>query len=426
VSVRWRRRLLWIAGFACLWIKAFDDPPLRTEPYVLHVEPDGATLAVITAGATRLECELRAADGSTTTVVRDTAERRRHSFRFEGLTPATTYGYEVTEIGGEALGSGAIRTASVGDAAEVRFAFLGDSGGQPPWIWLQRMPVMHLPARLGVLPVASTVKEVGAAIAAFRPEFVLHLGDVIYPWGHHAHYASGFFRPFAKVLRDAPVYAVLGNHDVMDCDGLQAMANLPLPACEETGDGRCFSFAWGPVRVIGLDCNLDRRGSGPGFLPEHPSARFLARELRSCTEPWVVVATHFPMKSQSDQRDRADLLLGLLPMLEEGDVSLYLSGHDHCYQRFPPAADGNVPLVVSGGGGKSLYEVRPGRTAAAESAFHWCSAVVRGKEFTVEAWRLDGSRLDSLALRLPEGAALQRLQVANPGRAQRIQQLRNR
>jgi hypothetical protein len=83
-------------------------------------------------------------------------------------------------------------------------------------------------------------------------------------------------------------------------------------------------------------------------------------------------------------------------------------------------------LVVSGGGGKSLYEVRPGRTAAAESAFHWCSAVVRGKEFTVEAWRLDGSRLDSLALRLPEGAALQRLQVANPGRAQRIQQLRNR
>jgi hypothetical protein len=52
--------------------------------------------------------------------------------------------------------------------------------------------------------------------------------------------------------------------------------------------------------------------------------------------------------------------------------------------------------------------------------------VVRGKEFTVEAWRLDGSRLDSLALRLPEGAALQRLQVANPGRAQRIQQLRNR
>jgi hypothetical protein len=262
-------------------------------------------------------------------------------------------------------------------------------------------------------------------MAAYGPEFVLHLGDVVYPWGRHAQYPSAFVRPFAEVMRNSPLYAVLGNHDVMDSDGVQLLSNLHLPANEDTGDGRCFSFAWGPVRVIGLDCNTDRVGRR--FDAQHPSARFLARELAERTEPWVVVASHFPIRSQSRQRDRADLLLSMMPSLKEHGVSIYLSGHDHCYQRFDQQPEGDgVPLLVSGGGGKSLYDVRPGRAAKVESSYHWCSVEAREARMTIRAHRLDGTVIEAVELVLPEGQALDGIRTKNPGRADRIKMLRNR
>jgi hypothetical protein len=212
---------------------------------------------------------------------------------------------------------------------------------------------------------------------------------------------------------------------VLDCDGLQILANLRAPASDETGDGRLFSFAWGPVRVIGLDCNTDRVGLH--FDAQHPTARFLERELRTSTEPWVIVASHFPIKSQSRQRDRADLLLSMMPLLAKHQATVYLSGHDHCYQRFAPAAgDDGVPLVVSGGGGKSLYEVRPGRGAALESSYHWCSGVALGVRLTVRAHRLDGTLIEAVDLELPHGEALERLRESNPERARRVAALAGR
>jgi hypothetical protein len=200
-----------------------------------------------------------------------------------------------------------------------------------------------------------------------------------------------------------------------------------MPASEPTGDGRFFSFARGPVRVIGLDCNIDRTSSA--FDALHPGATFLAKELATRTEPWIVVATHFPMRTQSRQTyDRADLLLHMLPMLQEQGVSLYLSGHDHCYQRFGGGGDTEtVPLVVSGGGGKDLYAVRPSsRAAKLASVHHWCSVEARDGGLTVQANGLDGAVVDRFVLELPMGPALAAIRVRNVARAERIDRLRGR
>lgn len=421
MKAKWLRRSLWVAGFACLWLKLLDNPPLCTGAVVQDVTAETAVVALITAAPTQLTCQVRDPSGTVVATVQGPEHRRRHALQLTGLRPATKYGYVVQTAAGAEVDRGTVRTAPTDDRADVRFAFLGDSGGLPWWIWLQETPILHLPARWGWLPDSANVTRIGAAVAAYEPEFVLHLGDVVYPRGLHAHYASGFFRPFAATLRHAPMYAVVGNHDAMDSDGLQLLANFRLPAADLTGDGRCFSFAWGPVRVIGLDCNADRLG---GVYPgDHPATEFLAQELRRRTEPWIVVASHFPMRSQSRQRNRGDLLLHLLPVLREQQASLYLSGHDHCYQRFGSAAptEDGVPLVVSGGGGKSLYDVRPDPRWVVESAYHWCSAETRGQVLTVRAHRLDGSLIDTLELPLPQGDALEQIRRQNPDRAARIE-----
>jgi hypothetical protein len=426
VNAKWLRRSLWLAGFACLWLNVLDDPPLRTGAFVQDVTTDGAVVAMITAAPTQLTCLVHDAAGGVVGTVQGPPNRRRHALRITGLRPATEYGYTLLgSVSGDEIDRGSVKTAPGDDRAEVRFAFLGDSGGLPWWIWLQQAPILHLPARWGWLPDSGNVTRIGAAIAAYEPEFVLHLGDVIYPRGLYAHYTSGFFRPFAATLRNAPMYAVVGNHDAMDSDGMQLLSNFRLPPDDMTGDGRCFTFAWGPVRVIGLDCNADRLGGV--YAADHPANMFLAEQLRTCSEPWIVVASHYPMRSQSRQRNRGDLLVNLLPVLRGHQVSLYLSGHDHCYQRFGGADDATgdgVPLVVSGGGGKSLYDVRPDARYVLESAYHWCSAEVRQGTLTVRAHRLDGSLIDTLQLPLPSGAALEAIRQQNPARARRIDALR--
>ena len=423
VKARWLRWSLWFAGLACLWLPVFDDPPLRTDAYLQDVTSSEATVAMITAHRTQVVCSVQDASGATIQTVRGPGDRRRHALRVKGLQPATEYAYSLREVGGVEL-RGHLRTAPIDDRAAVKFAFLGDSGDQPWWVWMQRSPALHWPARWGWFANSDAVTRIGASVTAYAPDFVLHLGDVVYPRGFHAHYASGFFQPFDDLIRNAPVYAVLGNHDAMDAAGVQLMSNFRLPQGDLTGDSRCYSFAWGAVRIIALDCNPDLGG-----LVErgHPAHEFLLAELDRCSEPWIVVASHFPIWSASRQRNRGDLLQTLAPVLEERGVCLYLSGHDHCYQRFGGGVRRGVtvPMIVSGGGGKDLYDVRPDPKAAVlQSQYHWCSVDVLGACLTVRAHGIDGGLIDTLQLDPPDGELFERIQRVNPARAARIERVR--
>jgi hypothetical protein len=146
--------------------------------------------------------------------------------------------------------------------------------------------------------------------------------------------------------------------------------------------------------------------------------------LAASSEPWVVVASHFPMRSASRQRDRGDLLLHLLPLLERHGVDLYLSGHDHCYQRFGDQAAGELVQIISGGGGKSLYETRPHPKAlVVESQYHWCSGLKEGRDLVIRARSLAGDLIDTVRLPLAEGDKLARIRETNAPRAARIERL---
>ncbi|MBK8095916.1 MAG: metallophosphoesterase [Planctomycetes bacterium] len=417
------RLLSWLAAFGCLWLPVFDDPPLQTGAYVQNVTTTSACVAMMTAAPCQLMVRVTASDGRLLGEFAESSARRRHALTVTGLEAGREYAFTV--IGAGRLADGRIRTPPPAgdDRAPVRFAALGDSGAVPWWVWLQRNALFHLPARWQWLPVQDRVAAIGERVAAAKPEFWLHLGDIVYPYGRSAHYSAGFFRPFAEVLASAPVYATLGNHDVLDDSGRQALAHLHLPDNEVTGDERCYSFGWGGLRVFVVDFNLV---GGRDFIPEdHPSLVWLRRELGRHTEPWFAVASHFPIRSVSRQKDRPDLLAFALPPMLEHGVDLYLAGHDHTYQRFGDgsAAD-DLPMVVSGGGGKSLYEVTPGaRAVVAQSAYHWCFVEIDGPRLRLRARGLDGGVLDTLELRKAAGERLERIRGRNRARAERIDNL---
>jgi hypothetical protein len=423
------RGVLWVLGAGCLFLPVFDDPPLQTGAYVQDVRRDSAVVAMMTAAPVQLEVQLVEIPGPGDVDAVDLRKfgepgpARRHVFHLDRLQAWHHYGFSVHDAAGNKIDGGLFRTPSDDDRAPVRFDVLGDSGGQPPWVWLQTSPLFYLPARWGLLSPSGTVARTGEQIRTDDPDFVLHVGDVIYPWGHAGHYASGFFRPFAESLRHCPWYIVLGNHDTLDDDGRQALANFVLPVNEITGDERMYSIVWGPVRVIVLDLNEEGHDRQP--LPpvdaNHPSVGFLRSELTKASEPWIFVTSHYPIESASRQGDRADLIEHVLPLLLQYGVNLYLSGHDHTYQRLEKKGD--LPLVVSGGGGKSLYEVgeHPDKVVAL-SKYNHCTVMVHGRDLTLRAIGLDDGELDKLELH-QDAAAAARVREVNPERARRIEAL---
>jgi hypothetical protein len=118
----------------------------------------------------------------------------------------------------------------------------------------------------------------------------------------------------------------------------------------------------------------------------------------------VIVAAHYPFLSASRHRDRGDLQELLVPVLLRHRVDLMLAGHDHNYQRFgdphdPRDAMDRLALIVSGGGGKSLYELREHpRLRFAHGGYQYCVVEVDGLRLTLRAKDAQGKVLEEFTI----------------------------
>ncbi|MBF0447737.1 MAG: metallophosphoesterase [Magnetococcales bacterium] len=193
-------------------------------------------------------------------------------------------------------------------------------------------------------------------------DFILLLGDNFYNRGvlssQDYQWQEKFEHIYAgPLLKKTPFIAILGNHDHRQ--NAQAQIDYDL---ENRGSKRWqmpaayFKMDFGPIqqrpllRLIGLDTtNTDQ-------LDEQ--ADFIRQSFKNDPENspiWRLVAGHHPVRSVSWHGDTESLIADILPAMKSVDIDLYLSGHDHNLQLI---AHPNEPIqVVSGGGGKSLYEI---------------------------------------------------------------------
>jgi 3',5'-cyclic AMP phosphodiesterase CpdA len=169
-------------------------------------------------------------------------------------------------------------------------------------------------------------------ISAIQPfDGLVLAGDNVYPAGDPYRLPDTVFEPFADVLEDAELYAVLGNHDVMDHNGDAQVAALGMP-------GHWWARDLGDVLLVGLDSN---RATDP------QQRAWLERTLAAATERWRIVVVHHPPYSAGYQGSSEDVREAFVPLFERYGVQLVLSGHDHDYQRSLPVH--GVTHVVTGG-----------------------------------------------------------------------------
>ncbi len=142
-----------------------------------------------------------------------------------------------------------------------------------------------------------------------------------------------------------------GNHDIETARRIDAVnrafSNPPRWTIRE----------WGTATLVFLDSNQ---------VEDPQQIEFLKEAMTSIDGPTIVVF-HHPSYSCSKHGDTAAIKTAWVPLFDS-DVLLVMSGHDHNYQRIN---EGGITYVVTGGGGRPLYDLEPcDREVAASAELH--------------------------------------------------------
>jgi len=232
----------------------------------------------------------------------------------------------------------------------VRFVALGDAGK----------------GNEGQRQVAQAMASVCAQKTDANPgcDFVLYLGDIVYPDGvsgvDDPLWNTCFVEPY-QVL-DVPFYLVMGNHDYGEASLNYHKRNHVLRFASQSEKWRMpdtsYAFEAGPVQFVGLDTTAIMLESVWGDSGQDV---WLSEVMKSRTQPWTIAFGHHTYRSNG-QHGSAGSYEGLpgFPLvsgvnveefMEEnlcGQVDLYLAGHDHNRQWLQPQC--GMELVVSGAG----------------------------------------------------------------------------
>jgi Calcineurin-like phosphoesterase len=209
----------------------------------------------------------------------------------------------------------------------VRFAVIGDAGR-------------------GDQPQHEVARQMEAWREKFPFDFVLMLGDNIYPPHGPDDYRTKFEQPY-RALLDAGVtfHAAIGNHDEPN--------EIYYRPFNMSGQ-RYYTFRRAEHRLAALT------GAGVRFYAldsrsfDGAQLDWLRRQLATHDSTWTIAYFHHPLYTSGRYASAArSLRRAVEPILVNGDVDLVLSGHEHFYERIHPQH--GIVYFVSGAGG-SLRE----------------------------------------------------------------------
>jgi hypothetical protein len=355
-------------------------------PQVARPTPTSMTIAWVTTLPVvgTVEYGLDATYGATAT---DGGDWVDHAIALSPLSPATAYHYRILDDGAAAGGDHTFRTPPAAPEAPFRIVAIGDTG-------------------TGDVVERDSI----ARVASLAPDLVLNTGDVAYRKGTSIEVFSNFLVPFADLMATTPLFPVLGNHDVDSQDGKPTLDSMVLPVNSTDGTSRYYSLNWANTHIVALDSNSDASASSPQGL-------WLRSDLAlAATRPgihWAIVFFHHPAYSSSMHGSDPSMDVNVVPVLDQLHVDLVLNGHDHDYERSFPMLGGTPTTtggpdytdpagtiyVVTGGGGKDLYDAGTSSfTAFSESVHHVTRLDIAGPTLRLTAVRSDGTVLDRMSI----------------------------
>jgi tartrate-resistant acid phosphatase type 5 len=181
-------------------------------------------------------------------------------------------------------------------------------------------------------------------------QLVLLLGDSFYPSGVESVMDSKFESHFEEIydptILNMPFYAILGNHDHRG--NVDAQINYSGPSNRWMMPDRYYTFS---LRHEGTELvQFFALDTTPMVLGHNVTAQleWLTEQLLQSTASWKILLGHHPIFSNGDHGDNPKLKQILLPLLEQHNVDIYISSHDHDLQILDTAR--HFLQLVSGAG----------------------------------------------------------------------------
>ncbi len=315
--------------------------------------------------------------GSLSQQVSDPVSTRQHVMLIAGLASGTTYQYQVTS--GNAQSATLSFTSAASPGTTFSFAAVGDFGGG-----------------------SGQETQIANNIAAGDTEFVLTLGDNVYPDSADPDFATTYFdfderlyKPYATAMGKKTIWLGGGNHEYYGDEAF--WENIWMPNNE-----RWYSFDWGDAHFLVLDTELP-------ITPGTPQYQFALADLgASQSKVWRIVVLHRPPYSSTNSANSSSPgRTYLVPMFEQKHVQLVLTGHSHNYERtYPllggvPQESGGVTYIVSGGGGNGLNQFlvsQPSWSAFRQAAYEHLDITVSPNSLQIDAITETGAILDSTVI----------------------------
>jgi predicted phosphodiesterase len=222
------------------------------------------------------------------------------------------------------------------------------------------------PIRVGVLGDSgfgdAITYELAEEMATYDLDFVLHTGDIVYNVYQNNSvqeaFAFKYFKPLAPVLRNFPLYPVPGNHEYYDDAVFEdkpyyfrvfpSLSHLNISGFVEPEIRKWYAIEHEFIQILMLDSQRFWRGEGRAAQTAWLKDR-LSDDRFQVTIPVFHVP---PFTSGLHQNDGRFIQTDWVPLFEDGDVPLVLSGHDHNYERLYL---NGVTYIVTGGGSAVRY-----------------------------------------------------------------------
>ena len=197
--------------------------------------------------------------------------------------------------------------------------------------------------------------EITAALVDGLPGTIAALGDTVYDKGAPAEYASCYAPTWGR--HKARTRPAVGNHEY-GTPGASGYFGYFGAAAGAPGKG-WYSYTLGAWHVVALNSNCGEVG---GCQAGSPQERWLRADLTAHPTRCTVAYLHHPAFSSGNLHGGSPSVLPLVRALQDNDVELLLSGHDHDYERFAPqttdgvAGSAGVRQFVVGTGGATLRD----------------------------------------------------------------------
>jgi hypothetical protein len=278
-------------------------------------------------------------------------EKEQHYFRYTAHLDGLPFNADVrycVKLGDRVIREASFRTRATPDR-EVRCVLVGD-----------------------LAQGRDAQRQVAYQISLQKPEFLVALGDIVYPTGRVNQYMAYYWTTYndvpaagpktgAPLMATVPFYPVLGNHDigaklpkVPDAlavyyffapprngpgegpwatplgDDETAAQKFRKAAADSYPNLDAYSFDYGAAHFVVLNNNKGVTTEDPAFH------KWLREDLKATKATWKIVCFHVPGFQSAKQHYPEQQTRLLQPIFEECGVDVTFAGHVHNYQRSVP------------------------------------------------------------------------------------------